>query len=305
MHCSWICGFTFDSPDLDAVPSGLRVVVVGGGLLHCTVLWLCTEHDPGLNVTRISELCTMQTFWEWDSTLRAGNASTDSDVEKIPRGKMELYFYCTVNQAVSEAAAAAAAAAGLTRNRYANQEDHVLACESMGDSGRKWREHSSGCLSNTILFSWEFYKGNVIYTSLNNDKSLWSRNYILHVPPLMLSAGLMCLFIFIFSPTCDCENHLSQSRHVGVLYKSVQIYKFWGGAQRCLWSVFFFKLTTDWVKCDWKNKVHCGENEAVKGACIHLLTHSPHYDTFSTCGARSSEIHFSNLIAAPATMEEL
>lgn len=49
---------------------------------------------------------------------------------------MELYFYCTVNQAVSEAAAAAAAA-GLTRNRYANQEDHVLACESMEDSGRK------------------------------------------------------------------------------------------------------------------------------------------------------------------------
>lgn len=53
---------------------------------------------------------------------------------------MELYFYCTVNQAVSEAAAVAAAAVaavGLTRNRYANQEDHVLACESMGDSGRK------------------------------------------------------------------------------------------------------------------------------------------------------------------------
>lgn len=40
---------------------------------------------------------------------------------------MELYFYCTVNQALSESAAAtaaavAAAAAGLTRNRYANQE---------------------------------------------------------------------------------------------------------------------------------------------------------------------------------------
>lgn len=33
---------------------------------------------------------------------------------------MELYFYCTVNQALSESAAAAAA--GLTRNRYANQK---------------------------------------------------------------------------------------------------------------------------------------------------------------------------------------
>lgn len=33
---------------------------------------------------------------------------------------MELYFYCTVNQALSESADAAAAAAGLTRNRYAD-----------------------------------------------------------------------------------------------------------------------------------------------------------------------------------------
>lgn len=31
MHCSWICGFTFDSPDLDAVPSGLRGGDGGGG----------------------------------------------------------------------------------------------------------------------------------------------------------------------------------------------------------------------------------------------------------------------------------
>lgn len=31
MHCSWICGFTFDSPDLDAIPSGLRGGDGGGG----------------------------------------------------------------------------------------------------------------------------------------------------------------------------------------------------------------------------------------------------------------------------------
>lgn len=43
------------------MPSPLVFGVLMGGL-HCTVFWLSTEHDPGLNVTRISELCTMQTF---------------------------------------------------------------------------------------------------------------------------------------------------------------------------------------------------------------------------------------------------
>lgn len=46
------------------MPSPLAFLGEGGGglPLHCTVFLLSTEHDPGLNVTGISELCTMQTF---------------------------------------------------------------------------------------------------------------------------------------------------------------------------------------------------------------------------------------------------
>lgn len=54
----------------------------------CTAFWLLIEHGPGLNVTGISELCTQHNanLWEGDSTPSSGNASIDSDVEKIPKG---------------------------------------------------------------------------------------------------------------------------------------------------------------------------------------------------------------------------
>lgn len=79
------CGcrfYTFDRPDLDAIPSGLLRWWGwwdgGGGVLrlHCTVLWRSAEHDPGLNVTGISELCTMQTFG-------SANACGDQEMHQL------------------------------------------------------------------------------------------------------------------------------------------------------------------------------------------------------------------------------
>lgn len=66
---------------------------------HCTVFWLSTEHDPGLNVTGISELCTMQTFG-------SKTACRDQEMHQLilmwkknpEGGKTEIYLYCTVNQ---------------------------------------------------------------------------------------------------------------------------------------------------------------------------------------------------------------
>lgn len=109
MHCGclWVWFYTFDRPDLDAIPSGLsgRLVVGWGGRwglpLHCTVFWLSAEHDPGLNVTGISELCTMQTFG-------SETACRDQEMHQLilmwryggnPKGgKTEFYFHCTENR---------------------------------------------------------------------------------------------------------------------------------------------------------------------------------------------------------------
>lgn len=99
------------------------------GAATCTVLWLSTEHDPGLNVTGISEWRTMRTFGS-ETAHRAQEMHQLILRWKIPRGKVELYSYYTVNQPATDAAA------GLTRKRC---QARRTMCEfvSMRDSDRE------------------------------------------------------------------------------------------------------------------------------------------------------------------------